>query len=317
MRIGQIHELPTERLVDRERALNVAWITIAFMVSAIVALYLTLGSSQAMKAAWIEDLANLVPPISFLVASRFADRPPDEEHPFGLHRSISIAYLFSSVALFGLGLFILTDSVLRLVSREHPTIGSVTLLSHTFWLGWLMIAVLAYTIVPAVILGMRLLPLASRLHDKSLYAIAKMLKADWATAAAGIVGILGIGLGIWWADGIAAIFISADISKDGWTNSRTAARELADGQPRLVDGSAVDPLRSRLQTELEKVGWVRRAYVRLRDEGHVFFAEALVVPTGKVEARLVEQTMAEMVAIDWRLHQITITAVQAIETERE
>jgi cation diffusion facilitator family transporter len=315
MRIGRIHELPTDRQDDLETAQRFAWITIAFMVSAITVLYLTLGSSQAMKAAWIEDLASLVPPISFLVASRFADRPPDEEHPFGLHRSVSIAYLFSSVALFGLGLFILTDSVLKLVSREHPTIGSVTLFGHTIWLGWLMIAALAYTIAPAVLLGMRMLPLASRLHDKSLYAIAKMLKADWSTAAAGIIGILGIGLGMWWADGVAAIFISLDISRDGWTNSRTAARELADGQPRLVDGSAVDPLRSRLQTELEKVGWVRRAHVRVRDEGHVFFAEALVVPAGNVDARLVEQTIDDMLAIDWRLHQLTITPVETIEIE--
>ena len=36
------------------------------------------------------------------------------------------------------------------------------------------------------------------LHDKTLYADAMMNKADWMTGLAGIVGILGIGMGWWW-----------------------------------------------------------------------------------------------------------------------
>lgn len=37
------------------------------------------------------------------------------------------------------------------------------------------------------------------MHDKVLHADAKMNKADWMTAAAALVGVLGIGLGWWWA----------------------------------------------------------------------------------------------------------------------
>ena len=39
-------------------------------------LALTLGQSQAMKAAWIEDLLGFLPPTAFLIAARFRKRPP-------------------------------------------------------------------------------------------------------------------------------------------------------------------------------------------------------------------------------------------------
>lgn len=313
MKIGHAHELPAERVPDRERARRLGWLSVVFLVSAVVLVYLVMGSSQAMKAAWIEDLIGLVPAISFLVADRVRNRPPDRNHPYGFHRSISIAYFFSSIVLLGMGLFILVDSGLALLKQEHPTIGSITILGHTFWLGWLMIAVLIYTIIPAVLLGRAQIPVAKRLHDKALYANAKMLKADWATAAAGIVGVLGIGVGLWWADAVAAIFISADITHDGWKNTRTAVREVADGQPVVVAADAVDPLRSRLETELGAIPWVTEAYVRLRSEGHVFYGDALVVPTQEVvHPSQIEEAVASLRAVDWRLHEITLSPVESI-----
>jgi cobalt-zinc-cadmium efflux system protein len=35
---------------------------------------LSMGSSQAMRTAWIEDTLGLVPPIVFLIAARFEER---------------------------------------------------------------------------------------------------------------------------------------------------------------------------------------------------------------------------------------------------
>jgi cation diffusion facilitator family transporter len=308
-----VHELPPDRERDLARAVLLAWITIGFLVSAIVLVYLTLGSSQAMRAAWIEDLVTVVSPIAFLVATRIRKRGPDARHPYGYHRAVAIGYLVSSVALLTIGAYVLYESAVALLRAEHPTIGSVTLLGHTIWLGWLMIGALAYTIVPAVLLGRLKLPLAHRLHDKALYADAKMLKADWGTAAAGIVGIIGIGVGLWWADSVAAIAIAADITHDGWRNTSTAMADLADARPRVVDGSAIDPLQARLQTALEDMEWVTDAYVRLRDEGHVFYGEALVVPERTVAPGEIERAVDALKALDWRLHEIVISPVESID----
>ncbi len=130
-----------------------------------------------------------------------------------------------------MGLVILGDSALRLVKAEHPSIGVIELFGHQIWLGWLMIGALLYTGIPVVFLRRKKLKLAAELHDKVLYADAEMNRADWMTAGAAILGIVGIGAGLWWADAVAAIFISLDIvatagstSARRWATSWTGAR---------------------------------------------------------------------------------------------
>jgi divalent metal cation (Fe/Co/Zn/Cd) transporter len=150
-----------------------------------------------MKAAWWEDLLGLLPPAAFLLSDRFRDRDPTPHFPYGFHRVTSLAYLSAALALFALGGYILYDSVAKLLRFEHPPIGMVEPLGlGPVWLGWLMIAALAWSAIPSVFLGLAKLPLAAQLHDKVLYADARMNRANWMTAGAAIVGILGIGVGV-------------------------------------------------------------------------------------------------------------------------
>jgi cation diffusion facilitator family transporter len=229
-------ELPPPQAEANRQAVRLEWLTVAYLASAVALLYLTAGSSQAMKAAWLEDLLSVLPPLVFLIASRFRRRPPTERYPYGYHRVVSIAYLCASLALFTLGSFVLFDSAAKLFAAEHPPIGTVALFGETIWLGWLMLPALAWSAVPAVFLGRAKMPLAQALHDKVLYADAKMNKADWLTAGAAMVGIVGIGLGLWWADAAAAIVISLDIIHDGFTNLRQALADLRTRGPRATTG---------------------------------------------------------------------------------
>jgi cation diffusion facilitator family transporter len=311
-------ELPPERQAIYARAVRLEWITIGYLISAVVAIYLTLGSSQAMKTAWVEDMLSLIPPAVFLIASRFRNRPPTPDHPYGYHRGVSIAYLGASLALFLMGALLLLDSLLKLVSAEHPSIGTVVLFGHSVWLGWLMIAALVWSMVPAVLLGRAKLPLARQIHDKVLFADAEMNKADWLTAMAAILGILGIAVGLWWADAVAAAVISSEILRDGYSNVRQVVSDLMDGRPRTVDHSAVDPLPGRVETEMRKLGWVREVRARLREEGHVYFGEVYVVPSD--EANLVDRldkARRRLEALDWRLHDIVITPTRELEELEE
>jgi cation diffusion facilitator family transporter len=311
-------ELPPDKARANERAIRLEWITVGYLISAIFFIYITLGSSQAMKAAWIEDILSLVPPISFLVASRIRLRSPNERYAFGFHRAVSIGYLVAALALFTMGLFILCDSISKLVAFEHAPIGVVQPWGEPIWLGWLMLPALAWSAIPAVILGRMKLPLAHALHDKVLLADAQMNKADWLTAVAAMVGVIGIGVGLWWLDSLAAILISLDITHDGVKNLRAATADLMDSRPTLVDDSARDPLPERLRTEMLAMNWVGDASVRLREEGHVFFADIQVVPTTTEDlpekVRKAERELAEM---DWRLHDITIMPLDRIESAGE
>ena len=69
-------ELPPDKQRIHRKATRVEWLSLVYLATAIVAVYVTLGNSQAMKAAWIVDLLSLTPPTVFLIASRFRDRAP-------------------------------------------------------------------------------------------------------------------------------------------------------------------------------------------------------------------------------------------------
>ncbi|MDG4833394.1 cation diffusion facilitator family transporter [Solwaraspora sp. WMMD1047] len=315
MKVYDRFELPPDRAALHHRAIRLEWWTIAFFVAAVALLALTLGQSQAMKAAWIEDMLGLVPPTVFLIAARYRNRKPTERFPYGYHRSVSVAFLAGSVALLGLGGYVVYDSASRLIARERAPIGLIEVLGHQFWLGWLMVAVLFVTMVPAVLLGRAKLKLARELHDKVLYADAEMNRADWLTAAAAILGVLGIGAGLWWADAVAALIIGGDIVRDGVRTTRSAVADLMDERPTMVDGSRPHPVPEQLLAAVRDHDWITDAWLRIREEGHVFVGELLVVPRADTDSLVqrLEHLSAFTRDFDWRVHDIVIAPVTRIE----
>ena len=256
---------------DLARAARLEYWTIGWMVSIIAVMGLAMGSSQAMRTSWIEDVMSLVAAIVFLVALRFERKAPDRRFPFGYHRAHSLAFLISAVALTAVGATLVLEAAKTLVKQEHVTIEPVLLFGQDVWLGWLMIGALAYSVIPPVILGRLKQPLARRLSDKVLHTDAMMQKADWQTGLAGIAGVIGIGLGYWWADAAAAGLIAFSILKDGIGALKTATAELVDGTPRAIDSDAVSDEALALEAAL------RDRYpgceIRLRETGRYIRAQ--------------------------------------------
>jgi divalent metal cation (Fe/Co/Zn/Cd) transporter len=266
-----------------------------------------------MRTAWIEDMLSLLPPIAFLIATRIRTRAPNARFPWGYHRAISVAYVWASAALLVMGVLLFAESTLKLITAEHPPIGTIQLFGATFWLGWLMLPALAWSAIPAVLLGRAKLPLADALHDKVLYADAKMNKADWMTATAAAVGVIGIGLGLWWADAAAAMFISTGIAHDGWTNLRSALDDLMDQRACVYDGSRPHPITAEVQAALADTPWVREGAARVREEGHVFHAEAFVVPAREAPAVAQLDALRErLLELDWKLHDVSVVPVSEL-----
>ncbi|KQM39745.1 cation diffusion facilitator family transporter [Microbacterium sp. Leaf203] len=303
------------RLPDRQaevlrRAVRLEWVTIGFLVVTATLVFLVLGNSQAMKAAWAEDLLSFIPPLAFLIAARLARRRPTRSHPYGFHRSVAVGHLVAAVALTGMGAFLIVDSGIGLVTAEHPTIGTVEVLGVTMWLGWLMVAVMAVTAIPPVIVGRLKIGLARELHDKVLYADADMNKADWMTSAGTIVGVLGIGIGLWWMDAAAAIFIALSIVHDGVGNLRAAVVDLMDARATTFDDTLPHPLVDRVDQYLAALPWVAEVGSRVRDQGHVFHIEAFVVPRKKrLSLDDIERARKGCVALDWKVQDVVIVPV--------
>ena len=303
------HELPPDKQRALAKAKKLEWLTILAVAFAVTTVGLVMSSSQAMKAAWIEDILSFVPPIAFLVSQRYANRAPDTTFPYGKQRATSIAFLAGSVALTLFGLFILVDSSMTLIKQEHASIGLMVLFGHQIWAGWLMVAAMLVTTIPLIILGRMKLELAHALHDKTLAADADMNKADWMTGMATIAGVLGIGMGWWWADGVAAAIISIDIVGDGAKNLRRVVADLCDRAPRTVDGDPSD-LPEKIRLALLNLPWVADADIRMREEGHLLCGEAFIsmLDDANPEERSLE---AQQLAIDasWQVRDMIVTVV--------
>src|SRR5215217_4033807 len=311
---GEPYRLPEDKQRAMTRARRLAWITIVFMISIIAVIGITMGSSEAMKAMWIEDILSLIPPVAFLIGTRYFDREPNDHFPYGYRRAVMIAFLSAAVALLGFGLYILIDSVSTLVMVEPPTIQTIEIFGRRIWLGWLMIAALVYSVIPPFILGRMKHPLAQELHQKALETDANMNKGDWLAGVAGVLGITGVAFGYWWADAVAAIIISVEILRDGFSDLRNSVAQLMNRRPTDVEGKEDDPVPDKVQHELERLEWVQQARVRLREDGDVLTGEVFVVP--KDESDLLNRLRkAYDVAngVDWRLHDVNIVPVQSLE----
>lgn len=165
-------ELPPELQKELHSAKKIEWITVFYLISVVIVMYLTMGSSQAMKTAWLEDLLSLIPSIVFLIATKINTKPPDDKFRYGYHRVFTIAFLIGASALLAMGLFMVYDSSISLFKAEHPTIGSRLFFGKQIWMGWVMIVALLYSAIPAMILGFKKLPKAKKLHNKILYTDA-------------------------------------------------------------------------------------------------------------------------------------------------
>ncbi|MFL6466691.1 MAG: cation diffusion facilitator family transporter [Pyrinomonadaceae bacterium] len=284
-----------------------------FLFTIVVLLGFTMGSSQAMKAMWIEDTISLVPTTAVLLGIYFRYWEPDRNFNYGYHRAVQIGFLAASVALFGFGLYLLVDSVYSLLIGHHPTIQTVEIFGYRVWLGWLMIAALVYSVIPPFVLGRMKEPLAKELHDKTLYASATIDKGDWLAGIAAIFGITGIALGYWWADSVAAGLISLEITKDGISNLKNSVFQLMNMRPTDVANKENDPIYEKVESEIKHLPWVRDVHVRLREDGPILAGEAFVVPE---ENSYTLDQLADagdrVRALDWRLQDFNIVLVRSV-----
>lgn len=311
-------DLPAEQQQAMRSAIRWEWFTIGYTVVTIALIAFVVSGSQAMRTAWIEDMLSLIPQIAFLVALLFVRRRPTRAFPFGLHRVMGVGHLIAGVALLAVGGSLAIESIAGLVSAEHPSIGTVQVLGHTVWLGWFMIGVMAVVVIGPFFYGHAKAKLAPVLHNKVLYADADMAQADWQTTVASIVGVLGIGVGWWWLDGAAALFISLGIVWDGWRNARAAVLDLIDQRARTEDDARPHPLMGRIVQRVDEFPWVRESAVRMRDMGQVFHVEVFVVPEHEpVHVTSLEEIGRAVADLDWKVQDVVVIPASSLPDEAE
>ena len=133
------------------------------------------------------------------------------------------------------------------------------------------------------------------------------------TALAAIVGVLGVGAGIWWADSATALFISLSVIKDGYKNLSEAIKDLMDRHPVHVADKTKDDLLDKITNEVKQWVWVEDAVVRFREHGQVYFGEIyVVVIDDDISSSEIEQALEKIKDFHWKIHDVTIMPVRSL-----
>jgi divalent metal cation (Fe/Co/Zn/Cd) transporter len=240
------------------------------------------------------------------------DRHPDQSFPDGFRRAATLAFLVSATAVLTLGVYILIDSAIKLITRYHPSIPMMQLFGHYVWAGWVMIPVLVYSAIPPIVLGHMKLPLAKRLHDRTLFADADMNKADWQTALAAIVGIVLVGYGLWWGDAVAASLIALNICKDGVQRIGSAFAQLMNQRPMDIEGKEPDTdVEEIIRQSLVGFDWIEEVQLRLHEDGHLISGVAFLKIAGdrSVSAEMIEAARSTLARRSWRVYCVELVPV--------
>ena len=313
MRVRPPIELPEDAREVFRKSVRLEWISLALMLLICVAVYFTIGQSQAMKAVFVEDVLAVVPPVAFLVSARYRWKTPTEKFPYGFHHSVTIGFFCSAITVLALGLLIAFDSARTLIAGHHPTLGVVGIFGHQIWMGWIAYPVLAIASIIEFTVGKLKQPLAVKLHDKALSTDARMNRADWMTGAGAMIGMTGIAYGWWWLDSLVALVISIEIIRDGFENLHEVVTDIMDEPPTPVAEGDIEDWDKRLLDRVRKLDWVSGADVRLREEGNVVTGEVFVVPKSGVDVtRKHEELQRAAREVDWRYYDLALVPVADI-----
>jgi cation diffusion facilitator family transporter len=161
----------------------------------------------------MESLVNLASAIFALLMVTIAQRPADEEHPYGHHKAEYFSSGFEGVLIIAAAIAIVWASVHRLI--EPQPIQAV---------GW----GLALSIVSSALNGLLAWVMfgAAKVHRSiALDADARHLVTDVWTSVGVVVGIAGVALTGWlWLDPVVAIGVALNILWEGghlmWRSSQ-------------------------------------------------------------------------------------------------
>jgi cation diffusion facilitator family transporter len=194
--------LPSRILTPR----RLLWASIAVALITIVlktlAWYIT--DSVGLLSDAMESFVNLASAIFALMMVTIAQRPADDDHPYGHHKAEYFSSGFEGVLIVGVALGIIWAAAFRFLS-PHPLTE----------LGW----GLALSILSSALNGMLAWVMFSsaKVHRSiALEADARHLVTDVWTSVGVVIGLIGVALTGWlWLDALAAIGVALNILWEG------------------------------------------------------------------------------------------------------
>ncbi|MFN3376961.1 MAG: cation diffusion facilitator family transporter [Burkholderiaceae bacterium] len=221
------------------RTLLWASVGVALATIALKTLAWWITGSVGLLSDAMESFVNLAAAVFALAMVTIAQRPADDDHPYGHHKAEYFSSGFEGVLIVGVALAILWAAVHRLFDPQ-PLES----------LGWGLGLSMASSALNGA-LAWAMLRTARQVRSIALEADARHLLTDVWTSAGVLVGLVGAALTGWlWLDALAAMGVALNILREGAALAWRSVQGLMD--------EAVEP---EVQTSIDQTlqGFVQRA----------------------------------------------------------
>lgn len=178
-----------------------------------------ISGALAITADGFHSLTDSAGNIAGLIAIRFADRPPDDDHPYGHRKFETLAALLIGGLLLLTAWEMLKGIVDRLMGGETPDLSPLTFV------------ILIVTLIINIGVSRYQIREGQRLKSEILLADAKNTSADVFVTLSVLVSMLMVTLGWAWMDLLAAIIVAGLILRSGWQIVSQTTSVLVDTAP--------------------------------------------------------------------------------------
>ena len=205
---------------------SVAGICTNILLSGVKLAVALMSGSISILADAFNNLSDTGTSLIMLLGFRIAEKPADEEHPFGHGRAEYLAGLFIAAAMIFVGGKLLWTSVEKIITPEELNADLFTMF------------VLSFSVAAKFFLGMFYRHAARKINSEAIQAAAIDSFTDCLATSVVMISIgfyLEFNMNI---DGGAGIFVSAFILRGGVTSLKEILTPLLGGRasPELVDG---------------------------------------------------------------------------------
>lgn len=297
-------------MINEHKAIRATWFSItgstALAITKAVAGFF--GNSYALIADAIESTADIFSSFLVLLGIKYANRPADENHPYG-HGRVEPLVTFIIVGFLVASATLIAIQSIQNIQTPHELPEPWTL------------AVLGCIITWKEVSFRVIIRRSKETNSSSLRADAWHHRSDAVTSIAAFIGIfiaLTLGKGYETADDWAALFASGFILYNSYLIFRPALGEVMDEQ---MYGELVEKIRNVALTVEGVSGtekcFIRKAGMRFQVDLHASVNGSLTVTQGhRIAHRLKDRLLAEIGELDHILIHIEPDGVGAASNNR-
>jgi len=193
------------------------WLNV--LLSIVKALLGVFTGSISLIADAIHSLSDAGTSIVIVVSFKMAEKPPDDNHPFGHGRMEAVATLIISLILILVGFELGKNAFERILHPRH------------FEFSWLAVSIILVTIIMKEGLARLSRELAKMIDSSALEADFWHHRIDAISSALVIIAFIGQRHGLAWIDGLMGLVIAITIIYTGYKIARNGIDELLGKAP--------------------------------------------------------------------------------------